>query len=463
MAVGPRKSFEEGAGLIKILVIGKSETATALSKALSKLSATIYCENNQAQIKKKLLKNKINIIFLDADDVWFENGRKTPLEALFRKSGKPFIVLSSQKKSTQVIEAYRRGASDTLTKPLNQRELIMRLNALLLKKTRLTCIGGGTGLFTLLLGLKTLPNFLLTSIVSMSDDGGSSGKLSQTFGILPPGDVRRSLVALSNAPEVMNQIVQHRFDKGDLRGHSFGNIFLTVLAEVKGSMAEAVRALSDILNIQGIVLPASHSATQLVARFADRTVIKGESRIDLGEGRDPDLRVRKIWHEPAADCASDALSSIFNSDIVTIGPGDLFTSVIANLAIKDLAKALVQTRAKKIYICNLMTKPGETAHFNAEDHVREILKYLGKDCLDAVLISDTRVSEESLLEYAKKHQKPVEIGDLRRLKKMTKAEIIVADIGHETELVRHDSLKLKNEIQRLVKRWGIHGVKKRAR
>ncbi len=445
--------------MIRILVIGEPETGAALAKTLSRLSAEVETESDPARIKKKVLEKKFNAIFLDADDAWFENGRKTSFQNWFRKTGKPLIVLSSQKKTGQVLEAYRLGASDTLTKPLNQRELIMRLNALLLKKTRLTCIGGGTGLFTLLLGLKTLPNFLLTSIVSMSDDGGSSGKLSEAFGILPPGDVRRSLVALSNAPEVMNQIVQHRFDKGDLRGHSFGNIFLTVLAEVKGSMSEAVRALSDILNIQGIVLPASHSATRLVARFSDHTVIKGESRIDLGEGRDPNLSVKKIWHEPAAECASDAFSSILNSDVVTIGPGDLFTSVIANLVIDDLRKAVLKTRAKKLYICNLMTKPGETAHFNAEDHVRQVLKYLGEDCLDAVLISNTRVSEESVSEYAKKHQKPVEIGDLSRLKKMTKAEILIRDIGHETELVRHDSLKLKNEIEHLVKRWALKAVR----
>ena len=439
---------------MKIFLIGDTDFKKSLLGTLARLSVSIDSETDFSRIKARLSTKHYDLFFLDADLFGFENGTGIRLRALLKKSGKPVLVFSSQKKSYALaLKAAKTGASDFLIKPFNERELILRLNAVRMKKDRIICIGGGTGLFSVLLGLKTLPNTLLTSIVSMSDDGGSSGKLSQDFGILPPGDVRRSLVALSNAPEVMNQIMQHRFDKGDLRGHSFGNLFLTVLAEVKGSMAEAVRALSDILNIQGIVLPASHIATKLVARFTGGSVIRGESRIDLGEGRDPDLKLVKLWHEPYAECASEAFSAILDSDVVIIGPGDLFTSVIANLAIEDLRRALVEGRGKKIYVCNLMTKPGETAHFNAEDHLREVLKYLKTDCLDAVLISNTKLSDESIAEYARKHQRPVGTGSLTRLKKMTKAEIVVCDIGHETELVRHDSLKLKNEIHRLFAKW----------
>ena len=439
---------------MKIFLIGEPELRKDLLRVLSRLNVTIDSEIERSRIKASLSEGRFDMMFVDADQFWFGNGFGVGSQSWLKKCGKPFLVLSSQKNSSVLTtRSGRFGASDFLVKPYNERELILRLNALWLKKSRITCIGGGTGLFSLLLGLKTLPNTLLTSIVSMSDDGGSSGKLSQAFGILPPGDVRRSLVALSNAPEVMNQIMQHRFDKGDVRGHSFGNLFLTVLAEVKGSMAEAVRALSDILNIQGIVLPASHAATKITARFADQTVIRGESRIDLSEGRTADLKLTKLWHEPPAECAPEAFSAIHNSDVVTIGPGDLFTSVIANLAIDDLRRAVVESRAKKIYICNLMTKPGETAHFGPEDHVREVMKYLKKDCLDAVLISNTQLSEESIDEYARKHQRPVGTGTLARLKKITKAEILFCDIGHETELVRHDSLKLKNEVQRLLTKW----------
>ncbi len=439
---------------MKIFLIGDTDFKKGLLGVLARLNVLIDSETDLARIKARLSAKRFDLIFLDADLFGLENGAGARLRALLKKSGKPVLVFSSQKKSYRIaLKAAKMGASDFLIKPFSERELILRLNAVRLKKDRITCIGGGTGLFSVLLGLKALPNTLLTSIVSMSDDGGSSGKLSQAFGILPPGDVRRSLVALSNAPEVMNQIMQHRFDKGDVRGHSFGNLFLTVLAEVKGSLSEAVRALSDILNIQGIVLPASHVATKLVARFAGGAVIRGESRIDLGEGRNADLKLTKLWHEPPAECASEAFSAILNSDLITIGPGDLFTSVIANLAIEDLRRAVVESRAKKIYVCNLMTKPGETAHFNPEDHLREVLKYLKTDCLDAVLISNTKLSEESISEYARKHQRPVGAGNLERLKKMTKAEIVVCDIGHETELVRHDSLKLKNEIHRLFAKW----------
>lgn len=426
---------------MKIFVAGDADIQNSITKTLSRLNATIETQN---------LSPNVDAAIIDADTISFESDA---VAKRLKKMRVPCVVLSSQKSARAVFAAVDAGAFDFLVKPFNQRELIMRLNALVTRKLRVTCIGGGTGLFSVLLGLKTAPNTLLTSVVSMSDDGGSSGKLSQTFGILPPGDVRRCLVALSNAPDVMNQIVQYRFDKGELRGHSFGNLFLTVLAEVKGSMSEAVRALSDILNIQGIVLPASHDATKLAAQFSDGTVIRGESRIDLCEGRSADLRVKKLWHEPKAQGASEAVSAILNADVVTIGPGDLFTSVIANLAIEDIRRAVVESPAKKIYVCNLMTKPGETAHFDAADHLREVLKYLKKDCLDAVLVSNTQVSEDAIHDYSLKHQGPVKPGALASLKKLTRAKVVFADIGHETELVRHDSLKLRNEIMRLAKEW----------
>jgi len=287
--------------------------------------------------------------------------------------------------------------------------------------------------------------------VNMSDDGGSSGKLSQSMGILPPGDIRRSLVALSNAPELMNQIVQYRFDhSGVFQGHSFGNIFLAVLSQIKGSMPEAVRALSDILNIQGIVLPATVTLTKLVARFENGQVVEGESKIDLCEGREGDLRIEKLWHEPEATCDADAYSAIINSELVTIGPGDLFTSVITNLTVKNIREALAKTKAKKLYICNLMTKPGETSNFNAADHIREIIKYMGGDFLDYILISNTTLSKESIAEYAKKKQSPVKTGDMGSIRSLTKAQVITADIGNQKELVRHDSEKLKKEIQKII-------------
>ncbi len=419
-----------------------------------RLFAFVEIASDEEQIREKINRPDINLVVLDYDlYLPLESAKCFEIVDILSQARCPFVVTSSQTDPNLILESRNKGALDYIVKPYNQREFILRLYTAVQKRARISCIGGGTGLFNLLLGLKTLPNTLLTSIVSMSDDGGSSGKISQAYGILPPGDVRRSLVALSNAPDLMNQIMQYRFEKeGEFQGHSFGNIFLTVLAEVKGSMSEAVRALSDILNIQGIVIPASRTGTSLVARFADRTVIKGESKIDRGVGRSPDLRVEELWHEPPVACDADAYASIINSDIVTIGPGDLYTSIITNLVIKDLRDALIKTRATKIYICNLMTKPGETSHFKAADHIREVIKYLGGDFLDIILLSNTTLSNEAIGEYAKKDQSPVLPGDIHEIKQITGAEIIVADIGNETELVRHDSTKLKKEIQRIVDR-----------
>lgn len=386
------------------------------------------------------------------EDAGLAGPQRRALFASLKRAKKPFIIVSSSKDTAAILRAKKDGASDYIPKPFHQREFILRFNAVAQKKARIACIGGGTGLFTLLLGLKQLPNALITSVVNMSDDGGSSGKLSQSFGILPPGDIRRSLVALSNAPELMNEIIQHRFDRGgDLKGHSFGNLFLTVLAEVTGSMSDAVRALSDILNIQGIALPATRTLTRLTARFKSGRVVRGESKIDLCEGRGRDERLVKLWHEPEAECDADAYASILFADIVTIGPGDLYTSVITNLVVKKLREAVVLTRARKIYICNLMTKPGETSGYGAVDHVREVVRYLGKDVIDYVILSNTPVSGESLAEYLKKHQTPI-LPETASLKRITRAKVVAADVGSDTELVRHDGMKLKKEIERIVTR-----------
>jgi len=437
---------------VKLLIIGEREFQQHVGGLLARLFFDIDTAVDEEAIKYKLKWDDIDLVAVD-DDLFYSTDRPKHLEVMkaLKESKRDYVIVSSQKDFPSILEAKKNGAADYIIRPYNQREFILRFNAVAQKKTRVACLGGGTGLFTLLLGLKTIPDVLLTSIVTMSDDGGSSGKISQDFGILPPGDIRRSLVALSNAPELMSKIMQHRFEKrGEFQGHSFGNIFLTVLAEVTGSMSEAVRALSDILNIQGIVLPASLTQTQLVARFEDGTVVKGESNIDLGIGRRLDLRIEDLWHEPEAQGDQDAYSSVINADVVTLGPGDLFTSITANLAIRDIRDALQKTPAKKIYICNLMTKPGETSKFKAVDHLREIIKYLGGDSLDFVLLSNSRLSNEAITEYAKKNQSPVVPGDVNEIRKLTKAQVIAADIGNETELVRHDSLKLKGEIQKII-------------
>ena len=349
----------------------------------------------------------------------------------------------------QLIQMYQRGILYCVIKPFHPRELLSCLYAALHRQRRVVCLGGGTGLYTLLLGLKTLPSTHLTSVVSMSDDGGSSGRIREAFGVLPPGDVRRSLVALATAPGLMNDLMQYRFgESGELTDHNLGNLLLTAMASLTGSMAEAVRAMGDILNVQGIVLPVTMSPNTLVAELADGTVVRGEHRIDVPQDRDPRVRITRLWQEPETQANPDVLSAILAADLITIGPGDLFTSVIANLCVTGIPQAIRASHARKLYICNLMTKPGETTGFTVAEHIREVVRYLGEDVLDEVLVSHTIFSQEALNEYAKKSQEPVRLDDEATLKQVTKAQIIVRDLASERELVRHDSLKLVNEIFR---------------
>lgn len=361
----------------------------------------------------------------------------------------PVLWVGSPVDPSRLIELYRRGVRYCVIKPFHARELLSSLYAALHGQRRVVCLGGGTGLYTLLLGLKTLPSTHVTSIVSMSDEGGSSGRIREAYGILPPGDVRRSLVALSTAPEFMNDLIQYRFaEGGGLTNHNLGNLLLTAMADLKGSMAEAVRALGDILNIQGIVLPVTTTMNTLVAELENGDVIRGEDHIDVPQGRDPNMKIAKLWQEPEAQANPDALSAILAADLILIGPGDLFSSIIANLCVTGISEAIRAGHGRKLYICNLMTKPGETSGFTVADHIRQIVRYLGDDVLDEVLASNTAFSKDALAEYAKQRQEPVRLDEEAALRGVTNATILVRDIASERELVRHDSLKLVNELFR---------------
>jgi len=436
----------------KVLIVGNNAFVKQIHDILIPLDIDISWANTTSEVKESISKIDIDFIIIDADG-YQDNGFDTDQDVLqlIVNSKKRFLFVSSKATKENIQSAAKLGCSDYILRSSNRREFIAHFNSIIHDKTRITCIGGGTGLFTLLLGLKKISNVMLSSIVTMSDDGGSSGKLRDAMGILPPGDIRRSLVALSNAPEVMNEIMQYRFNKASgLEEHSFGNLFLAALNDITGSMADAVKMLGDILNVQGVVLPVTSQITKLSAEFEDETIIRGESNIDLVNGRDESLHIKKLWHEPEAECGLDVYASLVNSDIITIGPGDLFTSIVANLTIKGLSEAIVTSRAKKVYVCNLMTKPGETWDYSAVDHIREIVQYLGKDCLDTVIISNSALTEQSTKEYVKKNQKPVAFGDLEEIHKITKAEIVLADIGNQTDLVRHDSQKLKTQIEKLL-------------
>ncbi len=372
----------------------------------------------------------------------------------------PAIVLTFSEEDRAQVESEHFPQTEVVPRPMVIRKFVSTVQQILEREMRVTCLGGGTGLFTLLLGLKTLSGVQLSSVVAMSDDGGSTGRLRDMFGILPPGDVRRSLVALSTAPDLLNELMQYRFEKGkELEGHNLGNLLLTALTEMRGTMTQAVRSLGEILNIQGQVIPVTETFNTLHAQLEDGKIISGEHRIDLFEDTDPKIKISKIWQEPRAEGSPDAIEAIMNAKFVLLGPGDLFTSVIPNVIVSGIAEAIAASKAKKIYICNVMTKPGETTDFQVSDHVREMVRYLGRDVLDYVLCSSTEFSETARSRYLVRNQIPVTEKDPLVLQRVTNAKIWYADLASEAELVRHDSLKLAAELKKIFETEKPEGTK----
>jgi len=434
-----------------VLVVDSQPTLShQLSELVRRFNDQVAWVRRDADALDYLHRTSVDLLFLD--DCLEEAAITRVIDGLGAPRP-PIIVVSKPVGLERMIRWHQRGITGLAIKPVHDRELLSLSYALLRRQRRVVCLGGGTGLYTLLLGLKTVPNTHLTSIVSMSDDGGSAGRIREAFGILPPGDVRRSLVALSSAPSLMNELMQYRFPEGEgLKDHNLGNLLLTAMASLRGSMADAVRAMGDILNIQGIVLPVTTTLSTLVAELEDGTLIRGERHIDVPEGRHPSVRIAKLWQEPTAEANPNALAALLAADVITIGPGDLFTSILATLTVAGIPEAIRRTRASVVYICNLMTKPGETSGFTVEDHVGEIIRYLGEDVLDAVFVSTSPVSQEALTHYAQKGQSPVRLDEASHLKRLTRAEILERDLSSEIELVRHDSQKLANEIAGLLDR-----------
>ena len=298
-------------------------------------------------------------------------------------------------------------------------------------------IGGGTGSYTVLRGLKECP-VNITAIVSMFDNGGSTGVLRDEHGVLPPGDIRRALVALSSETEYMKMLFMHRFSQGKtLGGHSLGNLILVGLRDIFGSDDEAIKQAAKILKIEGNVLPVSLANSNLHAVLEDGTIIKGETNIDIPK-HDGRLKIKKMYLSPPAKIYEDTKQALLEADTIVIGPGDLYTSIIPNLLVDGLREAIHASYAKKIYVCNLMTKYGETHQFSTSDHVKEIISYLG--CVpDYVICNNESFPEDLLARYAEEKAYPVVV-DHSSLD-MLGVKTVEAPLIGET-LARHDSMKL---------------------
>ena len=268
---------------------------------------------------------------------------------------------------------------------------------------RIVAVGGGTGLSMLLSGIKNITNNI-TAVVSVGDDGGSSGRLRESLGILPPGDIRHCMTALADDEDLVTKLFKFRFDNGDeLEGHSFGNLFLTAMCEITGDMASAVKASANVISMRGRVLPATLDDMKLAAIMKDGSVVHGESAIPEAHGH-----IEKLFSEPA-DCKAlpEVIQAIRDAELIILGPGSLYTSVIPNLLIKEISEEISKSNAKKIYVCNIMTQPGETDGYKVSDHLKALLKHADVEHLvDAVLVNNNLPKQPSE-KYKEQGQYPV--------------------------------------------------------
>lgn len=316
---------------------------------------------------------------------------------------------------------------------------------------KITVIGGGTGTFVVLSGLKKF-SLDLSVIVAMTDSGGSTGKLRDQLGVLPPGDLRQCLVALSDAPLLWRKLFLYRFETGDFKGHNFGNIFLAALEKVSLSYDEAVETASYVLKTKGKVIPVTYNKVHLVAEYNNGKVITGEGLID--ENHSEKSRINKAYLKPAAKATDKSINAIKNSDFLVIGPGDLYTSIIPVLLTERIKEAIQNSNAKIIYIMNLMTKSGQTTNFKASDHLKDLEKYLGRK-VDYVLVNNGKISEEILKTYHKYDEIEV-VNDIQ-----DEYEIIEADFVDNSEakkdasdilyrsILRHDSGKVAEVLNKI--------------
>ncbi|MCP4599413.1 MAG: YvcK family protein [Proteobacteria bacterium] len=314
-------------------------------------------------------------------------------------------------------------------------------------RSKIAVIGGGTGNFSILTGLKLYKPLELTAIVSMMDDGGSTGILRSEFGILPPGDARQCMVALSEESALIQKLFQHRF-KGSLGNHSFGNLFHLALSEITGSEEKAIIEMSKLLKITGKVEPVTLESVSLNARLEDGTIISGETNIDLPK-HDPDLRISTLFIEPLARANPKALQAIEEANYIIISPGDLYTSTLPNFLVSGVSRAITDADALRVYVCNLMTKHGETTGFTAADHVRVIHEYLGEKCIDIVIVNNKEPSQKQAGEYIAEKSFPV-VYDVESILAEGVEKVIESNVMSPHSLIRHDSIKIAWELFKVI-------------
>ncbi len=325
---------------------------------------------------------------------------------------------------------------------------------------KVVAIGGGTGLSTLLRGLKKEVGGAikdLTAIVTVADSGGSTGKLRRIYNIPAPGDIRNCIVALSESEEIMQKLFQYRFKGDGLEGHAFGNLFLTALTDITGNFLEAIKLASQILRTKGEIVPSTVEDVHLIARFSDEEVVHGEENI-TEYGKKGQAKIEDIWVEPSgAKAPIEAIAAIETADVILIGPGSLFTSIIPNFLISDIRESVSRSKAVKVFIVNAMTQPGETDGFTAYDHLRTFLKFSGTEKVNVVIVNTRMPSNELLRKYVEQGQEPV-VPDVGRIAKEGISVYAEDLIGEQDNFVRHDPDRLAEVILKITKDEILSGV-----
>jgi len=315
---------------------------------------------------------------------------------------------------------------------------------------KIVVIGGGTGNFSVLRGLKN-NNVDISAIVSMADDGGSTGILRDELGVLPPGDVRQCLVALSNSSNMMRSLMNYRFENGGLEGHSFGNLLLSALEKVTGSFEKAVEEMGKILFIRGKVIPVTTHQVRLKMILNNRKVLEGEKEIYLSQ--EIDQGYKNIYLEPFPKANPHAIDEIMNADLIVLGPGGLHTSLIPNLLVDGLTDALRNSQAKKTFVVNLMNRKGQTTGYKVSDYLREMIRYIGADIFDYIIVNKQNPSLELIEMYADegeivesdiKDERVIYASLLGEHKEAPKKDLL------KRSLIRHDPKKLAQELMKIV-------------
>lgn len=304
-------------------------------------------------------------------------------------------------------------------------------------KKKIVALGGGTGMSALLKGLKDFPADI-TAVITVSDNGRSTGKLRKEFSTPAVGDIRKVLTNLSTLPDEVKDVMEYRFNTySDLNGHAVGNLLLTAMLNKTGSLQKSIEYLSTLLDVKQRVLPLSEDSLTLVGKTTDGSVIKGEAEITKA-GK----KVKKLYYKEVPHVLKDVLNAIDEADLIIISMGSLYTSIMPHLICKDVVKAINKSKAKVMYLCNAMTQPGETDNFTVSDHLKTLEKYLGKGSIDVVVASSTKIPSDILTKYLNAEEKdPVAI-DYQNISDMN-IELIEGDLlTIEEQMIRHDSMKI---------------------